>query len=66
MTERSEPPPEAVEQAARVPGGWVYEIYGDYGPEDTIPVEHIRRRWRVLPDGTLSGEFEPNPQFKAE
>jgi hypothetical protein len=63
MTERRVPPPEALEEAARVPGGWVYEVNGRYGPDDTIPPERIRGAWRVLPDGTLSGEFEPNPRY---
>ena len=66
MTDRKVPPQQAVEQAARVPGGWVYEIYGYYRPDDRIPVEHIRGAWRVLPDGTLSGEFEPNPRYRPE
>ena len=66
MTEPRVPPPEVVRQAAQMPGGWVFEVDGVYEPEDTIPVEHIRGRWRVLPDGTLSGEFQPNPRYQPE
>jgi hypothetical protein len=61
MTERRVPPPEALEQAARFPGGWVYEIDGSNGPEDAVPPEAIRGAWQVRPDGTLPGEFKPNP-----
>ena len=64
VTERRVPPPQAIQQAARVPGGWVYEIVGSYGPNDSIPPERIRGAWRVLPDGRLSGEFAPNPRYR--
>jgi hypothetical protein len=64
VTERRVPPPQAIQRAARVPGGWVYEINGSYGPDDPVPPERIRGAWRVLPDGTLSGEFAPNPRYR--
>jgi hypothetical protein len=34
-------PPEAMQEAKRNPGGWVYQIEGDYGPNDAIPPEDI-------------------------
>jgi hypothetical protein len=49
------PPPEALEQTARFPAGWVYEIDGSYGPEDAVPPVAIRGAWQVRPDGTLWG-----------
>jgi hypothetical protein len=64
MTDRRVPPPDAIEQAARFPGGWVYEIDGSYGPQDAVPPEGIRGAWRVLPDATRSGEFKPNPKYR--
>ena len=67
MSERPrKPSPELVEQARQVPGGWVYEIDGSFGPNEAVPSEAIRGAWAVLPDGTLSGHFEPNPGYRSQ
>jgi len=31
----------AVREAKEHPGGWVYQIEGDYGPEDAVPPEAV-------------------------
>lgn len=67
MTEDDEPqtpPTELVEQALAFPGGWVYEIDGEYQPSDAVPPEAIRGGWEVDLDGRLTGHFEPNPRFR--
>ena len=58
--------PEAGEiaEAARNPGGWVYRISGDYGPNDRVPPEAIVGAWKVADDGQIVGNFMPNPNFK--
>jgi hypothetical protein len=52
-----------IEEAKRHPNGWVYEIVGEFGPNDAVPPSAIKGAWRVASDGTLTGEFEPNPNF---
>ncbi|WP_199234662.1 hypothetical protein [Kribbella sp. VKM Ac-2568] len=51
-----------VAEAARNPGGWVYEIDGDWvdDPNGYVPPEAIRGGWRVDEAGRLTGEFVPN------
>jgi hypothetical protein len=58
------PPPALVAEARRFPGGWVYEIDGVFGPDEAVPPEAIRGAWSVGPDGTLTGDFEPNPNYR--
>ena len=55
VTERRVPPPQATQQAARVPGGWVYEIDGSYGPDDSIPPERIGERGGCYPTADSRG-----------
>ena len=55
VTERRVPPPQATQQAARVPGGWVYEIDGSYGPDDAIPPERIWGASRGYPTADSRG-----------
>jgi hypothetical protein len=57
-------PPEAVEQAKQNPGGWVYKIEGDYGPEDAVPREAIVGAWRVDENGNITDDFIPNPNYR--
>jgi hypothetical protein len=56
--------PEALIAEARTsPGGWVYEIVGDFGPEDAVPPTAIRGAWKVNDEGEIVGNFVPNPRF---
>ena len=55
----------AVVQAAREnPGGWVYKIEGDFGPNDAVPAEAIVGAWKVDASGQLTGEFGDNPGYR--
>ncbi len=64
MTETPrEIPPRLVEEAKRHPSGWVYEIVGNYGPQDAVPPTAIRGAWKVDQSGQIVGDFIPNPRF---
>ena len=56
--------PQAVQEAKQNPGGWVYQINGDYGPDDAVPREAIVGAWKVDEDGNLMGKFIPNPNYR--
>lgn len=56
------PPPSAVEEARRNSNGWVYQIDGNYGPNDRVPPEAIQGAWKVDANGRIVGEFIPNPK----
>lgn len=56
-------PPELIEEAKKFPGGWVYEIGGGIDPAGEVPPEFIRGAWAVDADGTLTGEYLPNPRY---
>lgn len=58
------PTDEAREEARRNPGGWVYKIEGNYGPEDAVPREAVVGAWQVDENGNITGEFIPNPNFR--
>jgi hypothetical protein len=62
MTDR-EVPPGLVAEAKDTPGGWVYEIVGDYGPNDDVPPTAIRGAWKVDDNGEIVGDFIPNEHF---
>lgn len=57
-------PPELEEQAKAYPGGWVYEIVGEYGPTDAVPPHAIRGAWKVDKTGHVVGDFVENPRFR--
>ena len=59
------PAPGLVEEAARHPGEWVYEIEGDYGPAEPVPPHAIRGAWKVDDGGQIVGDFVPNPNFQS-
>lgn len=60
---RRQPPPQLLEEARRTPGGFVYEIDGDWG-DAAVPPTAIVGAWTVDPEGHLTGEFEPNPNYR--
>lgn len=64
MVDRREPPPELVAEARHFPGGWVYEVEGEFGPSDAVPPEAIRGAWAVDPEGKLTGEYRANPKYR--
>ena len=51
-------------EARTRPGGWVYEIIGDYGPEDAVPPNAISGAWKIDDKGAIVGDFQPNPSFR--
>ena len=64
MTEGRKPPPELIAEARLSPGGWVYEIDGEFGSKDAIPREAIRGAWAVDREGKLTGEYRDNPNYR--
>lgn len=57
--------PEALKAEAKTrPGGWVYEIVGEYGPDDAVPPSAIRGAWKIDQDGEIVGDFLPNANFR--
>lgn len=58
------PSPELIAEAKTQPNGWVYEIKGNFGPDDRVPPEAIKGAYKVGPDGKLTGEYKPNPNYR--
>jgi hypothetical protein len=52
-----------IAEAKANPNGWVYEIEGQFGPNDAVPPTAIRGAWKVGPAGELTGDYEANPNF---
>lgn len=50
-------------EARQNPGGWVYAITGNYGPNEAVPPQAIKGAWKVDDDGNICGEFIPNPNY---
>ena len=65
LRRRAEYPAAMVEEARNHPNGWVYEIVGDYGPNDAVPPEAIKGAWAVDAEGKLTGAIQPNPRFNS-
>jgi hypothetical protein len=57
-------PSALVAEAKTRPGGWVYKIVGDYGPDDAVPPTAVRGAWKVDDEGQIVGDFLPNPVFE--
>jgi hypothetical protein len=52
-----------VDEALRNPGGWVYRIKGELGPDGTAPPEAVVGAWKVDANGVIEGKFVPNPNY---
>ena len=63
MTHSKPPSSGATAEAAKHPGGWVYEIGGGLYPDGAIPPEAIVGAWKVGDDGKIVGQFQPNPNY---
>jgi hypothetical protein len=59
-----QPPPSAQAEAKRHPNGFVYQIDGNFGPDDAVPPDRIVGAWKVDANGKIVGEFLPNPNYK--
>jgi hypothetical protein len=64
VADRQDLSPALIAEAKKRPGGWVYEIVGDYGPDDEVPPTAIRGAWKVDDDGQIVGDFLHNPVFE--
>lgn len=58
------PTPEAVAEAKKNPGGWVYAIRGNYSERDHVPASAVIGAWKVDDEGEITDEFLPNPNFE--
>jgi len=61
MSSAKTPPPAAIAEAARHPGGWLYELALGFGPDDATPPEAVVGAWKVSDEGKIVGDFIPNP-----
>jgi len=52
-----------IEEAKRIPNGYVYRIAGRFGPRDAVPPEAIVGAWKVDADGKITGNFTVNPKY---
>jgi hypothetical protein len=52
------------EEAKRHPNGYLYQIVGNYGPNDAVPPEAIAGAWKIDAEGNIVGDFIPNPNFR--
>ena len=66
MTDGSDrkPPLGARLEAKKMPDSWVYEIEGNYGPDDAVPPQAVRGAWKVDSAGRIVGDFIPNPNYR--
>lgn len=55
---------EVVAAAKANPGGWVYKIEGQFGPDEAVPPHAIVGAWKVDSAGELTGEFVENPNYR--
>ncbi|MCP4083664.1 MAG: hypothetical protein GY745_01195 [Actinomycetia bacterium] len=56
-------PAEMLAEAARLPGGTVYEIDSRFDRDGAVPAHAIVRGWTVGPDGRPTGEHVDNPGY---
>lgn len=62
---RREITPEMRAEAKGHVNGWLYEIQGEFGPDDFIPFSAIVGWWRVDSSGEIvDGSFASNPDFR--
>jgi hypothetical protein len=57
------PTNEAIAEARRTPGGWVYAIDGRYDRDEAVPPQAIKGAWKVDENGRITGDFIPNPNY---
>jgi len=60
----SRPPRWLNKYAALVPGGWVSEPEDNTISPDLVPPSTVRGAWKVGPDGEITGQFKPNPDYR--
>ena len=55
-----------IEEAKRIPSGWVYRIAGKFGSNDRVPPEAIVGAWKVGAEGKICGTFVKNQRYDPE
>ena len=61
-----QPPADLIREAKANPGGWVYEISGNYDPDGVVPPHAIKGAWQVSQAGEIiPGSYKANPNFRA-
>ena len=55
-----------IAEAKANPNGWVYQIAGGFGPNDRVPPDCIKGAYKVDANGILTGEFQPNPNYRGD
>ena len=63
MQQEPVPSYEAIEAARRQPNSWIYELDGNFGPDDEVPPEAIVGAWQVDFAGKIAGHFIRNPNY---
>jgi len=56
-------PKDLLDEAAKFPNGFVYEIDQRFDRDGAIPPYAIQRGWAVASDGKPTGEWEDNPNY---
>jgi hypothetical protein len=57
------PHPGEIEEAKRIPNGWVYRIAGNFKDNERVPPEAIVGAWKVDAGGKISGAFIKNDRY---
>ena len=55
-----------IEEAKRIPSGWVYRIAGKFGSNDRVPPEAIVGAWKVDAEGKICGTFVKSQRYDPE
>ena len=63
MNQEPTPSYAAIAQARHNPNSWIYEVDGNFGPEEDVPPEVIVGAWRVDDTGSIVGRFIHNPNY---
>jgi hypothetical protein len=61
MNQKRVPSKELIAAARLRPNGWVYQVEGNFGPDEPVPSEAIAGAWSVDGKGEIVGDFIPNP-----
>lgn len=59
----SKPSLKAIEEAKKIPNGWVYVIDEAFENQSEIPPQAIVGAWKVDENGNIIGDFIPNPKY---
>ncbi len=63
MYQEPVPSDETIDLARRQPNSWIYELDGNFGPDDAVPPESIVGAWQVDHTGRIAGSFIRNQNY---